>query len=273
MGKQFSINNSKNSQGVSLSAIYLLILLFSSCEKVIHLDLKNAGPVIVIEGSITDQLENQIVKVSKIIPFDKPNAFNGLAGAKVTVSSNLGQVLNFVPTAAGVYRSSRFKGVSGSTYKLEVTLDGKVYTAISRMPNAVKLDSITFKNLSIFGTSRIYPAIYYIDPAQIQNQYLYIIRINGRLATQQVTEDRFTDGNPSSDLIAFEGDGVERGDKVDIEMRCIDRNVFKYYFAITQIDGNGGPPVAPSNPESNLNNGALGIFSAHTKTIRSVTLK
>jgi len=273
MSKQFLINKFKGSRIIYLSAIYLLILLFSSCKKVIDLKLKDAGPVIVIDGSITDKLENQIVKVSKIIPFDKPNTFNGLAGAKVTVTTSLGQVINFVLATDGVYRSSQFKGVSGSTYKLEVTLEGKVYSATSTMPNAVKLDSIKFKKLSIFGRSRIYPAIYYVDPAQTQNQYRYIIRVNSKLVTEQVTEDRFNDGNPSSDLITFDGDGIESGDKVDIEMQCIDRNVFKYYFAITQIDGNGGPPVAPSNPESNLTNGALGIFSAHTKTNRSVTLK
>ena len=273
MSKHFLINKLEGSRRIYLSVTYLLILLFSSCEKVIELKLKDAGPVIVIDGNITDQSENQIVKVSKIIPFDKPNTFNGLAGAKVTVTTSVGQVINFAPATAGVYRSPRFRGVSGLTYKLEVTVEGKVYSATSTMPNAVNLDSIKFKKLSIFGRSRIYPAVYYVDPAQIQNQYRYIIRVNSKPATEQVTEDRFNDGRPTSELITFDGDGIVSGDKVEVEMQCIDRNVFKYYFAITQIDGNGGPPVAPSNPESNLNNGALGIFSAHTKTNLSVTLK
>ncbi len=256
------------------SLILLICVIFSSCEKVIDPQLSDAGSAIVIEGGITDQLENQTVRVSKTISFNQSNTFNGVKGAKVTVTSGQGQIINFSSAADGVYRSSsRVRGVSGTAYKLEVAVEGKVYTATSIMPNAVRPDSITFKRLSIFGTSRVYPSIYYKDPAMIQNQYRYIIRINNKFTVDQVTEDRFNDGNSTSDLITFEGDGVQKGDRVDIEMQGIDRNVFKYYYAISQIAGNGGPPVAPSNPSSNFDNGALGIFSAYTRTNHAVTLK
>src|SRR5690606_27370899 len=98
-------------------------------------------------------------------------------------------------------------------------------------------------------------------------------KLNNKLMTEYVTDDRFTDGNVTSDLITFEGDGVIKDDLVDIEMQCIDRNVFKYYYAISQVSATNGPPVAPSNPDSNIDNGALGVFSAYTKSVHSVTLK
>lgn len=251
----------------------LLSVIFLSCEKVIDLPLENAGSVIVIEKGITDQLENQIVKVSKTISFNQSNTFSGVKGAKVIVTSSQGQIINFPAASDGIYRSSRVRGAPGTTYKLEVTVDGKVYVATSVMPGTVRPDSITFKTLSIFGNSRVYPAIYYKDPGMIQNQYRYIIRLNSVFTADQVTEDRFSDGNATSDLITFEGDGVKKGDKVEIEMQSIDRNVFKYYYAISQIGGNAGPPVAPSNPDSNIDNGALGIFSAYSRTNLTVTLK
>lgn len=271
MSEQISIYKTKKARYVYFHFM-LLSVMFSSCEKVIDPELTNSVPVIVIEGGITDQLENQIIKVSKTIPFNQPNTFNGIKGAKVMVTSSQGQIINFPAATDGVYRSSRIRGVSGTSYKLEVTVDGKVYSATSIMPNAVRPDSITFKRLSIFGNTRVYPAIYYKDPGAVQNQYRYIIRLNNTFTADQVTEDRFSNGNSTSDLITFDGDGVQKGDKVEIEMQNIDRNVFKYYYAISQIGGNGGPPVAPANPDSNFDNGALGIFSAYTRSTHNVTL-
>lgn len=254
-------------------AAILSVVSLSSCEEVIEADLSQAEPQIVIEGSISNQSEIQTIKVSRTNAFEQPNAFNGVKGAKVTVYSSNSQTFSFTATSDGIYRSQRFRGVSGLNYILEVVVGGKTYKASSLMPAAVKPDSITFKRLAIFGNSRVYPAIYYKDPVRIQNQYRYIVKVNGILTADQVSEDRFSDGNATSDLITFDGDGVQTGDKAEIEIQCIDRNVFKYYFAISQIGGNGGPPVAPSNPDSNLDNGALGIFSAHTRSVYTVTLK
>lgn len=249
-----------------------LIVTCSSCEEVIDADLSTAPPLIVIEGNVSDQLEVHTVRVSQTIAFDKPNAFSGVKGARVTVYSSNNQTFTFNASGDGIYRSSRFRGIPGVKYTLEVITGGKTFKGSSVMPLAVKIDSLTFKKLSFFGNSTIYPAVYYKDPSGIQNQYRFVIRLNGVLKAEQVSEDRFSDGNATSDLVTFE-DGVKKGDKVDLEVQCIDRSVFKYYFAMSQISGNGGPPVAPSNPESNIDNGALGVFSANTRATYSVTLK
>jgi hypothetical protein len=251
----------------------ILTIFFTSCEEVINTDLAKADPVIVIEGSISDQSEIHTIKVSKTIAFYQPNTFHGVKGAKVTVYSSNSQTYTFNPISDGIYRSQRFRGLAGVNYILEVVTGGKTYKASSIMPAAVRPDSISFKKLTILGNSRIYPSIYYKDPRGIQNQYRYIMKVNGVLTADQVSEDRFSDGNPTSDLITFDGDGLKSGDKAEIEIQCIDINVFKYYFAISQIDGNGGPPVAPSNPDSNLDNGALGVFSAHSRSAYTLTLK
>ena len=247
--------------------------LFSSCEKVIDLNLKNTEAVIVIEGNISDQTENQFVRISKTIPFTESNTFNGFNGAKVTVTPPSGIPINYTEVSSGLYRSQRLKGTPGQTYKLEVLADGKLYTASSTMPFPVVPDSVGFKKLSFFGNANIYPTVYYKDPSGVQNQYRYLLKINNKPQADIVFEDRFNDGNPISDVIIYDGDDIKSGDKIDIEMQSIDRNVFKYYFAISQIGGNGGPPVAPSNPDSNISNGALGIFSAYTKSTISIVLK
>ena len=250
------------------------LVILSSCEKVIDLELKNADPKIVIEGTVSNQSENHFVRISKTIPFDQSTRFNGVKGAQVTIKSSAGLSLAYTELTEGVYRSPRFRGTPGLTYTLDVLVEGKTYSANSTMPSPVIPDSVGFKKLSFFGNSNIYPTIYYNDPPKIQNQYRYILKINGKLQGDLVFEDRFNDGNPVSDIIIYDGDDdIKSGDVVHIEMQSIDRNVFKYYFALSQIGGNGGPPVAPANPESNFNNGALGIFNACTKSTKSIVLK
>jgi len=254
-------------------ALLFGFFLFSSCEKVIDLDLKKAEPIIVIEGSISDQTENQFVRISKTIPFTESNTFNGFKGATVSIIAPGSMPINFIEVSPGLYRSQRVRGTPGQTYKLEVLADGKLYTASSTMPLPVIPDSVGFKKLSFFGDANIYPTVYYKDPSGVQNQYRYLVKINNKSQADIVFEDRFNDGNAISDLIIYDGDDIKKGDTITIEMQSIDRNVFKYYFAISQIGGNGGPPVAPANPNSNISNGALGIFSAHTKSIISIVLK
>jgi len=250
------------------------LIFLSSCEKVIDLELKNADPIIVIEGTVSNQNENHFVRISKTIPFDQSTSFKGIKGAQVSLKSSVGNSIIFTEFTDGVYRSPRFRGTPGFTYTLDVLVEGKTYSAQSTMPWPVIPDSIRFKTLSFFGNSNTYPVVYYVDPPKTQNQYRYLLKINGKLLSDLVSEDRFNDGNAVSDIIFYDGDDeIKSGDIVDIEMQCIDRNVFKYYFAISQIDGNGGPPVAPANPLSNFNNGALGIFNACSKSTRTVILK
>lgn len=83
-----------------------------------------------------------------------------------------------------------------------------------------------------------------------------------------VTEDRFNDGNKVANTIFHELDDLEPGDAIELDLQCIDRNVYRYYYAFGQNLGEGGPPVAPANPPSNISNGALGVFSVHTSSKR-----
>lgn len=261
-----------------LRKYWKLIILFAAvctgCEKVIDLDLDDTDPVIVIDASITDQLEQQVVKITTTYSFNDPTRFNGLSGAQVVLTPSSGKKVIFTESSTpGVYTSPNYQGRSGRSYLMEVTVNGKTYTATSKMPQSVPLDSITFKQFSAFGNDNSYLAMNYNDPVGEQNQYRYVLSIKDKIEQTEVTEDRFSNGNKTSDIIFYELQDLPPETKLDIDFQCIDRNVFKYFYAISQISGNGGPPVAPANPISNFNNGALGIFSAHTSIRRNIVLK
>lgn len=248
-------------------------LLLSSCEKIVDLKLDNANPVLVIDGGINDQNENQEVKISRTYNFTEPNKFNGVSGAKVVVTRPNGSTVTYSEVSPGIYQSVKTRGVPGNTYILNVTLEGKTYTASSTMPGRVVLDSLTFKQFNFFSTKNTYVAVNYNDPAAVQNQYRYILTVKGKIEEDMVSEDRFNNGNTVSDVIYYEIEDLVAGEKLDVEFQCIDRNVYRYFYGLGQNNGAGGPPVAPANPVSNFNNGALGIFNAYTSSKRSVVIK
>lgn len=248
-------------------------LLFSSCEKVIDVKLNNTDPILVIEGGLSNQIENQFVKISKTIPFTQSNTFNAYSGAEVVIISRSGERVIFKEMEPGIYQSTRVAGRPGNRYTLEVKADGKTYTAVSEMPFPVKLDSLTYKKISFFGEDNTFAVANYTDPATSQNQYRYILKANNKVVEDLVTEDRFNNGNNIADLLFYNLDDLKSTDNFVVDMQGIDRNVYKYLFAIRQINGEGGPPVAPANPVSNFNNGALGIFSAYTSSKIAVTIR
>ena len=249
------------------------VFLFTGCEKIITLDLEDAGPVVVIDAGLSDQGEVQIVKVSKTYSFSEPNRFNGAVGAKVVLTSNVGNEVNYTEVAPGIYHSPRIRGRSTVTYTLSVTLEGKTYTASSRMPDKVHLDSLTFRDYTFFGETSRFVAANYLDPKGVQNQYRYILKAKGKLEEDVVSEDRFDDGNEVANTIFYELDDLVPGDQIEVEFQCIDRNVYRYFYSLSQNLGGGGPPIAPANPPSNFDNGALGVFSAYTSSRKSAVIQ
>ena len=66
---------------------------------------------------------------------------------------------------------------------------------------------------------------------------------------------------------------VKVGDKITVKMQCIDDAVYTFYSALLQLSGGGGGGVTPTNPPSNISNGALGYFSAHTVSVKTIVIE
>jgi hypothetical protein len=245
----------------------LILLLNSSCQKVINIQVDNAVSQLVIEGNITNQSAPQYVKISQSVPFTNTNIFPAVSGATVTVIDNKGVVYKFTEsTTAGIYVSSRFTGKVGNTYTINVLLNGKTYTGSSTMPILVNFDQLTYRNDFFNNTTDKIMTVHYQDPASIANQYRFVMYVNSvQVKDIFVANDNFTDGG-YIDLDLFERDiKVKIGDTVSVEMQCIDKNIYTYWFSLSQqSNNNAGGGTAPSNPPSNLSNNALGYFSAHT---------
>lgn len=266
----------------SLKKIYLslfsaaLLLTFGSCEKVIDVKLNTSASQIVIEGVINDQAGPKTITLSKSVPYTDSNVYPAVTGAQVTVTDETNRIWNFVETSPGKYTVSAMRGVPGRTYTMRVVAEGETYTASSTMPAVVKLDALSIKILSFGNEDYRAVEVHYKDPANIANQYRWVMKVNGvQIKAVFADNDRLTDGNDVVNVLFYsddENEELEIGDQVDVEMQSIDKNVFNYWFTLSQQTQNGpGGGVTPGNPPSNIDNGALGYFSAHTyqtKTLR-----
>ncbi|QNN41107.1 DUF4249 domain-containing protein [Pedobacter roseus] len=264
---------------ISLS---LFTFCFAGCKKIIAIDTENADPQIVIEGKINDQLIDQQIKISKTIGYTEANVFPGVSGASVTVTDNKGNTYVFKEGAIPGTYINKMKGVPGVTYSLSVNAEGQTYTANSKMPNVVKMDSIGVIKNFFFGRERKTAAVFLKDPANETNFYHFNLYVNDVLSERfYVNNDRLTNGNDLRLQLFFkpptndhDSDELNANDKIRIEMECIDSNIFDYWYALSQ-QSNRGPNqgTTPANPTSNISNEALGYFSANTYEMLSATVK
>lgn len=249
-------------------------IAFASCEKVIDADLKDATSVIVIEGIVTNRIDSQIVKIHRSVPFGESNVFPGVTGAIVTILDNSsGRLVPLRERRPGYYMARNFTGRSGVTYSLRVEAEGKVFTAISTMPDQVNIDSMGVSVSTFLNEEQRTVQLLYTDPAKVRNYYRFLLSINGKPSKNIFAfEDNFSNGRVVTRELFDLDLNAKPGDKAEIEMHCIDPAVFRYWQGLDQNQNRGGASTTPANPVSNISNGALGYFSAHTKQNETIRI-
>ncbi|MCF8371675.1 MAG: DUF4249 domain-containing protein [Bacteroidales bacterium] len=262
-----------------LSTGIILILLFSACEKVIDIDLNSKEAKIVIESNISDLPGPYTVWLSQTVNFDESNVFPPVSAAVVRISDNTGNTEILTETTPGTYNTSAIHGTPDRIYSLEVTSNGKTYKAVSIMPNPVNIDSLTIEYSSDVGPHKISSIVnvHYTDPKGRGNYYRFILLINGQVHyNAYVDDDELLDGEIKNRRLIEGPDKVKLnpGDSVTVLLQTIDKGVYEYFRTLGRINESGGGPMeqstSPSNPSSNLSDGALGYFNAYgfaSKTI------
>jgi hypothetical protein len=261
-----------------LTALLMIFsVAFLSCKKIISVGTKDSDPKIVIEANITDQNVEQIIRISKTVNLDNTNKFPAVSKAEVKVTDNLGNTYVFKEAIPGFY-IHKMRGVIGRTYTLNVSAEGQEYTAISTMPKRVKLDSLSLIKTSFFNKENLTVGVYFNDPLADVNFYKLFLYINGKqIKNIYVYNDRLTNGKLMHLQLFYNSDEIDelkKGDTVDVEMFNIDGNMYNYWFSLSsQLDNGPNQSTTPSNPPSNISNGALGYFSASVLQVKSVVVK
>jgi hypothetical protein len=119
----------------------------------------------------------------------------------------------------------------------------------------------------------INPVVNFQDPPGIANYYQFTEAVDGRQIQQIfIFNDRLSDGKYVRQPLFNDSAYLQVGNGLVIGMYCIDQNVYNYFNDLQNATGNGFQSVAPSNPVTNISNGALGYFSAHTVSFKELVV-
>jgi len=258
-------------------AIGCLLLLASSCTKVIDLKLGNVSGRLVIEGNVTNAAGPQVIKLSTNVPFTNTNTYPPVTGATVTVTDQAGNSFSFTEGPSGTYSNSVLTGIPGNTYTMTVITGGVTYTAVSTMPPLIPLDSLTAENQPASSGSKPKKqvSVYYRDPAGVANQYRFVEYVNGVQVKDVFTDnDQFNDGLKVKEILQEDDIDIYSGNTVKVEMQCIDHPIYIYWLSLLQQEDNGpGGAATPSDPPTNIVPASLGYFSAHTTQTQTIVVK
>lgn len=258
-----------------LFSLFIFLFLTISCEKVIDIKLNEAESKYMIESELDDSNKPYYVKISQTISFSSSNDFPKISGALVIISDQAGSADTLKETSQGRYEGNKLLRKQGVTYRLSVKVRDKEFTATSTMPTKVNLDSLSVNELVFFGSKSKVVVPKYRDPLGKGNNYRFVQYINSvRSKAIFVQNDQQNDGGVNSVPLRGGDEEKKADDWVEVEMQCIDSQVYLYFFSLDQLSG-GGPnsSATPTNPTTNISGGALGYFSAYTSQTKGVKLR
>lgn len=269
------------------------VFVFTSCEKVIDIDLNNIEPEVVIEATITDTEGPYLIYLSKTGDYFEPGEYPAISNGLVIISDDQGVIDTCIEIEPGVYQTNNIKGKSDHYYSLYVEIEGKTYTAETYMPEKVELDSITYmytNALSPGGDDGYLMKCQFVDPMGQENYYRIKTYKNGELFIEPGNEiviwnDVLFDGVNADIPAKRGGDMFSLNDTISIELLTIDNKMFQYYTSLINslASGSGGMEsmgknmiigaAAPTNPPTNLTNGAVGYFAAYCVSKQSIIIE
>lgn len=265
-------------KSLQLIAYSLLLVPLHSCVRPmpIDVDLEETALQYVIEGEVTDAAGPYSVTISQTKNFEDSNTFPLIAGAVVVITDvTSGAIDTLKYINSGRYEAQKLVGTAGHTYQLYVKVGTRVFSATSVMPaQAVELDSLYTKESGL-NDDAIFMVPVFTDPAGKGNYYRIRQWIDNNLVAGSfaVTDDA-GDGIKNEIVLNYRtgmgsGHTIADGDLITAELQCVNKDVYNYYRTLAQtIQQN---TATPSNPVSNIEGGALGVFN--TATSRKLTAK
>lgn len=266
------------------------MVLTSCLEEVVIDDLNNVQPKLVIEAGIQWDKNNpsltqtQTIKISQSSSYYN-NTYAGITGATINVfDKNNVSMGTFIDQNNGTYVATNFtKPTIGDTYTLEISLNGKLYTASEVYTDIVDINKIT-QETTFFPTESIQVNVNIDNEIGVNNYYLY----KGEFPFRKVPEyNAFDDlniseepGKNNTDITLFNSE-FKAGEKIDITLYGISKQYKNFLFkVITLSQGASGPfSTAPATVQGNIlnnnnkNNNPLGYFSLSQFVKTSYTIQ
>ena len=274
----------------------LILILFTSCETVVEVDLNEGEKNLVVESYL--EFSSKTNKGHAHVYLSESSEFYGNTSPKAVsnavVTINDTYTLVEVQDSLGYYVSQDSIPVGASEFELKIsaTIDGKEgeWSAIDTYTEIPSIDSIYYVYEPAsppFQDEGYYAKIMLVDPIEVTNFYHLDVFINDSLSFElnggtkrsSILRDEYTNGS----ALDFEvnDEPLKYGDHLKVRFSSLTEEVYFYYFnlytLLTETSGIGSPPPFPlygnvvSN-NTNFNN-ALGNFQVRSFVESEITIQ
>lgn len=257
-----------------MKRIYFILfsasLLLFSCKEIIEIDMKDANPLLVVEGEVTTETDSSYVRLTMSSNYYSADPNPIVKDAVVSVN---GQPFYFVPSLNLYKPAAGFTGKRDSIYTLQIDVNGKTYSAQTKLERMFRIDSFfqTWKEAGGF-----LPAGYALSYAAYDDRgrtkYTYYTQA---IFDTVLQKDSF-DGNlilfdnsltPINEAYNFEIPflRLNTGDEYITIIRSVDKNMYDFLLAYgSQNPDIPGPfQSPPANLPTNITGGAVGYFAGY----------
>ncbi len=252
-----------------LYLIYIISgLTLTACEKEIDIDYHDADMRYVVEAFVSN-IETHI-RISHTKPMDDNTTDSNISNATVILTADDGTHETIPYSSNGFYTSS-FKGIPGTTYHIDITLDGNHFTSSSTMQRMPVLNEFRIVRKNMLSNDYIFGDIRLQDIPNENNYYFVHIYRNGLGYRWAAFKDESNPNKELQQLLGFFREGsnkeevLHEGDKLRVVVRTIDRAAYDYIKSMGTMDQTG------TNPIDNFTGGCLGYFSAHSEFTYELT--
>lgn len=277
--------------------VFIFLLFFSSCEKDINFNLKDADSQMVVEATIENGkapvviLSSSLDYFSQISPEILTKSFVHNAIIVISDSTQSRQLQEYgypvSTTGDSLYYyttdsvgSHAFLGTFNTSYNLQIQVNNQQYTSQTTIPAlAKKIDSLWWKPApNNPDTAKIVVVARVTDPPGYGNYIRYFTSVNSGPflpglnsvyddqivdgTTYDVDVDQGVDRNQKIDLnnYAF----FYRGDSVVVKFCNIDKATYDFWRTMEyNYQSIGNPFSTPTTVLGNISNNALGYFGGY----------
>ncbi|WP_224490803.1 DUF4249 family protein [Robertkochia flava] len=250
--------------------LYIFLLLFTSCEDVVDIDLNDPEPRLVVDALLRVDSESPSNRVSvKLLLssnfFEDNTAVNDASVSLLNVDTGQ-NILLPAEGNNGVYSAVADTDVlTSGTLELQITYNGILYTAINEFAPSTPIVKLEQGTSSLFDDEDIEIIIGYEDPADQTNYYL-LDYDQGEYFT---SEDTFYPGQ-YFEFSYFHGKAIP-GDTLEVYLLGANQEFINYMNQVLELSGEQGltpfqTPVSAARgnivgPNDTSMNFALGYFA------------
>lgn len=268
-------------------------LLLVSCQENIDFDLNTDKERLVVDGLITNVKKKHLVKLTRTTSFYKEEAPPAATGAIVSVSDG-STSWPLVEEEPGMYYTSDIAFAVNKNYTLSIDYDGATYTASDYLYDDLKIDTavvalnnkfdfeegkeLPFFDLILFAQEKQGLGDYYLWKYQVKKPDTAFKDMTPKYSDWTYGSDEFVDGNnPESGWPLFEGidpEEIPLNTEVHLQTFVISKSYYDFLDAMgKQVERGSLFDGPPANVPTNLENGALGFFTAAAEQITVTSYK